>query len=85
VGERGQDPDRRGLASPVRAEQRVHAAALDPQVDPVEDLELVVGLFEAVRLDRQLVEHLIPPVLAAYTVHHEGVQATSESMHAILY
>jgi hypothetical protein len=55
--QRGQDAHGGGLAGAVRAEQREHAAALDPQVDAGKHLHRTVGLLEAGRLDRQFVGH----------------------------
>src|ERR1019366_2943701 len=50
-----------GPARPVRPEQREHAAALDPQVDPGKHAHVAAGPDQSARLDRQLTAHLPGP------------------------
>ena len=47
-----QDPDDRGLARPVRAEQGEDAAPRHVEVDAAQDLQLLVRLLEALHVDR---------------------------------
>ena len=60
--QRRQDADGRGLAGPVRAEQREHLAAADRQVDPVEHGAPAVRLDQAVRPDGDFAGHRCPPL-----------------------
>ena len=50
--QRGQDPDDRGLARPVRAEQGEDAAPRHVEVDAAQDLQLLVRLLQALHVDR---------------------------------
>jgi hypothetical protein len=54
MGEAGQDPDRRGLAGPVRAEQAEDGAARDVEVEAVEREHRAKPLREAADADRRL-------------------------------
>ena len=50
--QRGQDLHDRGLARPVRAEQGEDAAPRDVEVDAAQHVQLLVGLLQALHVDR---------------------------------
>src|SRR6185436_2582865 len=52
--ESGQDPDRRGLARPVRAEQPEDRAGRNIEIEPIERQDGPVSLRQAPRHDRRL-------------------------------
>src|SRR5207248_8377108 len=55
--QRGEDADRRGLAGPIRAEERKKAALLDLQVEPIERSNAPEVLDQAFGIDRMAVHH----------------------------